>query len=166
MPIEEPLDRLLDGTYQSDLLHILEAEALEREADRRPGLMFGDVEVNRQVERAAVEHVTRLYEHEGWVTLSVESGRQGYDLLARRADEERHLEVKGARGGALDFILTARERERAEHDPDFVCAVVTRALSAEPQLTEIPGSRLFEGGAFEVVAYRVKGSTSVRVQSS
>jgi hypothetical protein len=151
-------DRLLDNSYQLDLLAIIDAEASERTTDeeREEEGGFGDPALNKEVERAAIEFVTTRYQQEEWQVESVETRRLGFDLLARRGHDERHLEVKGLRGGEVDFILTAGEKRRAEVDPAFVCCVLTSALSPEPGYVEIPAQQLLEGKDFTVVAYRVR----------
>src|SRR6266542_908637 len=102
-------DRLLDGQYQQDLLDIMRAESVEREGGVAG---FGCTAVNREVERAAIKFVTARYQQEGWQVVSVESERVGYDLLATKDGDERHLEVKGTGGADVDFILTAGEKRR------------------------------------------------------
>jgi len=146
-------DRLLDGQYQQDLLDIMGAESVEREGGVAG---FGCTGVNREVERAAIKFVTARYQQEGWQVVSVESERVGYDLLATKDGDERHLEVKGTGGADVDFILTAGEKRRAEADPAFVCCVLTSALSSDPGYVEIPAQHLFAGKDFTVVAYRVR----------
>ncbi len=151
-------DRLMDNSYQLDLLAIIEAEASELTTDeeREEEGGFGDPALNKEVERTAIEFVTTRYQQDGWQVESVENRRLGFDLLAQRGRDERHLEVKGLRGAEVDFILTAGEKRQAEVDPVFVCCVLTRALSSDPGYVEIPGEHLLAGRDFAVVAYRVR----------
>lgn len=116
---------------------------------------FGAADLNRQVEQAAVATATADLRAEGWNVESVEQDRIGYDLLCTRDDrEERHIEVKGARGSGLGFIITEGEVQRAEDDPDFWLYLITDALSPEPRLRRYSAEELLRTFTFVPLAYR------------
>jgi hypothetical protein len=102
------------------------------------GAGFGTPENNKRVERAAVRHVMHHYESQGWSVKNVSSENQGYDLICKRSGEERHVEVKGARGDGQQFILTAKELNAWTTDRCFALAFVGSALSAKPSLSFFP----------------------------
>lgn len=89
-----------------------------------------DREVDRLVERRAIEAAKRHLGNLGW---SVVADRQragvGYDLEMMRDGRALHVEVKGMRGGNIEFNMTAKEWWRAREDPLFVVAAVTDVLS-------------------------------------
>jgi hypothetical protein len=116
------------------------------------GAGFGDAEANREVERAAVAHVTMLLIKEGWIVTSKERDKIGYDLLSVRGNDERHVEVKGVRGSVPDFLITCRERDLARSDPMFSLFVVTNALDS-PAVRSIPGIELEKRYRFEAWQY-------------
>lgn len=95
---------------------------------------FGDAEMNRRVERAAVRHVMRHFKREGWAIDDRQRDKCGYDLHATRGRQELHLEVKGTRGDEPGFILTANEEACAAADGAFRLCIVTSALSNRPRL--------------------------------
>lgn len=102
------------------------------------GAGFGTPEQNKLVERAAVRHVVRHYKSQGWSVSDVSSENHGYDLICKGSGEERHVEVKGARGDGQQFILTTKERNAWTKDKRFVLAFVGNALSAKPSLSFFP----------------------------
>jgi len=102
------------------------------------GAGFGTPENNKRVERAAVRHVMRHYKSQGWSVKDVSSDNHGYDLICKGSGEERHVEVKGARGDGQQFILTAKELNAWTTDRRFVLAFVGSALSAKPSLSFFP----------------------------
>jgi hypothetical protein len=103
------------------------------------GAGFGEPAQNRLVEQAAVRHVRKHYVAGGWSVEDVSADRCGYDLRCRRGRTERHVEVKGARGGGQQFIITAGELARWEGDGRFVLAFVGYSLRTSPSLTFFPG---------------------------
>lgn len=136
--------------------HLTEPEeSSPTEKGPRAGAGFGDAEANREVERAAVEYVKRRYEERGWSVDSVESEKCGYDLRCSMAGEERHIEVKGVSGSAVQCILTAGELRCARQDPQFVLAIVTSALSEEPLHLEWEGFEVDDEFLVEPISYRL-----------
>lgn len=103
------------------------------------GAGFGSAEQNREVEKAAIQHVTAAYESEGYEVSSVEAARCGWDLTATRGKEELHLEVKGIAGSLVRFFLTANEYRTAVVDPNWILVAVTDALD-EPGWYELDGA--------------------------
>lgn len=102
---------------------------------RAIGAGFGDVEMNRKVERAAVAAVTRKLEDEGWEVISVEQAKLGYDLRCTRGKAKRLVEVKGIQGSKTAFFITEAEvRKWQDKASPSEVAVVTSALS-KPTIT-------------------------------
>jgi hypothetical protein len=118
------------------------------------GAGFGDPELNKRVERRAVEHVTKQYEDAGWTVESVEADKCGYDLLCKNGGDEEHVEVKGVRGAALSFIITAGEVRRAKRDSRFVLQVVTETLSERARSHRFTRAEFEERFALAEIAYR------------
>src|SRR5438046_6102159 len=116
---------MLRALWEDD--SVMAAAVHEAEAAARGG-GFGEAVLNRQVETAAVSHVTKLLRSEGWSVKSVEAERIGFDLLCRRGQEWRHVEVKGVRGPYPSFVITEGELRRAKEDPCFWLFVVTNAI--------------------------------------
>ena len=128
--------------------------APELEQNIRAGAGFGDPETNKQVERSAVEYVTKQYEAAGWSVISVEADKCGYDLLCKKGAREEHVEVKGGRGAEPSFIITAGEVRRAQGDPRFVLQVVTGTLTAKPQAHRYTGAEFIEHFNLVELAYK------------
>ena len=138
----EEAERIAWGNA-SDLLDNAEPEPTEQLIKSGGG--FGNPETNKKVERAAVSHVRRQYESDGWQVISVESEKRGYDLLCSKGARGEHVEVKGVQGAIPSFIVTANEVKQAHNDTAFVICVVTLALSDDPKLHRFSG-REFIGG--------------------
>ena len=119
------------------------------------GAGFGDALTNRKVEEAAVEVVSAFYTRSGWEVHSVEADRIGFDLLCVKGEEEEHVEVKGIKGDALSFFMTAGEAERARIDPNFTLCVVTEALTA-PKMRCFSGREFLQKFALRPVTYRAE----------
>jgi hypothetical protein len=120
----EPLLELLKASRAS------EAEEFEETiAAKVAGGGFGSAEENQRVEQAAIDHVRRHFEKDGWSIQDRQRDRCGYDLHVARDGEELHLEVKGTRATEPGFILTANELACADSDPAFRLCVVTDALT-------------------------------------
>jgi hypothetical protein len=121
---------------------------------RSKGSGFGTAEMNVQVERAAVNAVTRQYQAAGWRVASVESQKIGYDLLCESGEEREHVEVKGTRGNVGSFIITEGERQRADQDSQFRLCLVMKALEVEPAIQTYDSTQLNELFHFIPLAYR------------
>jgi Domain of unknown function (DUF3883) len=117
---------------------------------------YGNTVTNKEVERAAVDFVTRSYEEQGWLVDSVESERCGFDLLCRKGRKIARVEVKGSTGSALQFILTAAEFRRAREDQRFVLAWVRDALSPTPQLEQWSSKSFLEDFDIQACQYWAK----------
>lgn len=117
---------------------------------------FGDSETNREVETAAVDHVTESYRVSGWKVVSVEREKCGFDLLCTKAGAERHVEVKGCSGEEVRFIITAKEYAAAFSDPLFRVAVVVRALQESREATEFTGKQLQDNFDYRPIQYSAR----------
>lgn len=92
------------------------AEAIEqaagRSASRRRGQGFQlDQAAKVAVEAHAMNAATEFYD-ESWEVTDVH-GRKSYDLVCRRDDEVKHVEVKGTTTDGTDVILTPNEVRHA-----------------------------------------------------
>ena len=114
---------------------------------------FGDPAKNKEVERAAVEHVMGLLTGEGWQVKSVEDEKCGYDLQCVRPGSERHVEVKGIGGSMVGFIITQGELGRARNDPEFALYAVTEARSERRKAHPYTGSEMENAFDFRPLQY-------------
>jgi hypothetical protein len=126
--------------------------------DETPGAsaetrLFGDAQENARTEQAAIRVVTAMLTAEGWDISSVERDRCGYDLVCRRGRQERHVEVKGTRGPAEAFIMTAGELRCATTNPQFELFVVGRALEISPTVERWTGRSFEEAFQLEPLQY-------------
>ena len=100
------------------------------------GAGFGTPEQNLAVEHSAVAAVIDFYGDE-WRAKDVSVDKVGWDITFthKKTREVAKVEVKGLSGDRHVVLLTANELRAAKDEPDWVLAVVTRALST-PQVTE------------------------------
>lgn len=117
------------------------------------GAGFGNSEINRQVEQAAILHITNDYQKKGWTVKSVESEKCGYDLLCTKNSFQEHVEVKGIQGNLISFIITSGEVRQSQVDEFFFLCAVTLALS-NPTLHRFSASEFREKFALEPISYR------------
>jgi Domain of unknown function (DUF3883) len=121
----------------------------------RGGAGFGSYEENKKVETAAISHVRREYRQNGWKVKSVEQDKCGYDLLCSRRGVEEHVEVKGVRGPAPIFTITAAEVRRAARDDRLLVFVVTAALK-NPQPHRLTGTAFLKRYQLEPLNFRAE----------
>lgn len=121
---------------------------------------FGDPEMNRQIEIAAVQCVTEAYRTNGWTVVSVERKRCGYDLRCTKRAAERHVEVKGCAAEVVRFIITAKEHAAAFADPLFRAAVVLRALDESRELVEFTAKQLQTSFEYRPIQFRARRISS------
>lgn len=143
---------LLEDIWYSEVDESDEEDA-ETEIDAENGCVK-DSELRRQIEQAAVAHVTAALTREGWVVESVEAERCGYDLHCTQGDQERHVEVKGTQGEQPAFIITAQELLCADEDDAFELWVVVKALADEPTAHRYTGEELRKQFRLQAVQYR------------
>jgi len=117
---------------------------------------YGDPTRNKEVESAAVEHVTSRLTEDRWQVKSVENEKCGYDLQCVRPGAEAHVEVKGIGGSIVGFIITQGELATARNDPSFALYAVTEVLSQRPKVHVYTGSELQNAFAFRPLQYFAK----------
>jgi len=118
------------------------------------GAGFGTPEENRKVEQAAIQFVMNWYQEDGWEVLSVEQKKCGYDLHCTKADEEEHVEVKGIRGNAPQFMMTASEVNLSHSDPAFRLCLVLNALT-NPSLSYLTGREFTQQAQLTPLTFRI-----------
>ncbi|MDA2921132.1 DUF3883 domain-containing protein [Desulfobacterota bacterium AH_259_B03_O07] len=115
---------------------------------------FGDVEKNREIEKAAISFVTKLYEKRGWSVESVENEKRGFDLLCTKNGLDENVEVKGVEGTKYSFPITAGEVRQARENPVYVIYIVTSALSKHHKSKWFKGKEFIKEFKIEPVQYR------------
>lgn len=138
---------------------------LQRIKDSRPAPLrpkgggrgggFGEAKMNPRVEKAAVRRVVKLLRSRGFTVRSREREKLGYDLDAvKEPRTELHVEVKGASGSEIGFVITAREVKRAWSDSAFRLMVVTDAMAPPlARVHEYLGRDLKRRFALKAVSY-------------
>lgn len=143
-----PSDRIPSGNVEGH------AHAGKDTRDAHTGAGFGDPAENKAVELAAVRVVVKTYEGGNWSVRSVERERCGFDLECSKDGVIENVEVKGVRGIAPCFIITAGEVAQARTNAKFVLVVVTSALSASPKLTKYSGAEFCQRFELSAIQYR------------
>ncbi len=126
-----------------------------------------DTQRRQQVERAAVDHVTRCFVDLQWDVDDVSSDNLGWDLEARRLGQLLRIEVKGQSGGTIGTELTPSEyAAMKKYSPEGYClCVVTDSLDENPTLHRF----VYRGDEDEwedeesTVRLRLKKRTSARI---
>jgi len=117
---------------------------------------FGTPEMNRKVEKAAVNRVSRMYRSKGWSVISVEHKKLGFDLFCKMGTKVKKAEVKGVKGRTLGFLMTGGEFRKASEDSHFVLHVVIDALSKHPQVKTWTGKAMLRDFQFAPIQYQVQ----------
>jgi hypothetical protein len=116
----------------------------------------------------AVRFVRAKLRREGYKVRSRESEVCGYDLHATRSNRELHVEVKGTSRDQPRFFLTLSEGRKAETDPDWRLAVVTRAKSKPFLSPFVAGKQLTRHFQLEPIQWlgTTRSLTTVWIQRS
>jgi hypothetical protein len=81
---------------------------------------------------------------QGWSITDV-SSNSSYDLLCRRGNEERRVEVKGTTGGAATVFLTRNEVVAAQSAPSVAVLAIVHHIPLESETVASGGElKLFE----------------------
>jgi hypothetical protein len=131
------------------------------QARLQAGQGFGDPESNAEVEQAAIKFVAKDYGRRGWIVESVERTKCGYDLECRRGASWEYVEVKGIRGSACSFLLTAGEFAALRQGPGHLLVAVCRAVD-KPTLHRITADDVEKNFRVDPIAYRVVPITAKR----
>jgi superfamily II DNA or RNA helicase len=126
----------------ADITHLGRAWVLPHPERSTPAL--ASMVRDEEVERIAVEFVTRHEEARGWDVESVESETRGFDLISRRPHAEdpktfvevRFIEVKG-RAGIGEIAMTANEYKTAQRLKSDYWLYTVFNCSASPTLHTI-----------------------------
>ncbi|MCX2966277.1 DUF3883 domain-containing protein [Gordonia aquimaris] len=123
------------------------------------GAAFGSPENNTLVEQAAMDAVTKYYETHWQAEVDdVHTYNMGWDLtVTTPAGEEWHVEVKGVSGSLPIVLLTANECRVAEHEDAWELAVVTHALSDEPEVTVYDADQVLRNSQPQTVRADLRG---------
>jgi hypothetical protein len=135
-----------------DVANGVHAESTEVEAQIGAG--FGDAVENSLVESAAIRAVVESYENDGWSARSVERDKCGFDLVCSKGAIVENVEVKGIKGEATCFLITAGEVEQARTNPNFFLVVVTSALSQTPVSNKYSGNEFLQRFDLRPIQYK------------
>ena len=129
----------------------------------QPGQGFGlDSAQRLAVELRAMAVVEADYVSRGWAVKNV-SESSPYDLLCRRDNDVRHVEVKGTTGSASVVLLTKNEVTAARADPSAAVLAVVHGIRLvdDPQGPRAVGGKLLsfepwtiEEEALEALVFR------------
>ena len=117
---------------------------------------FGSPEMNRKVEKAAVNRVSKMYRSKGWSVISVEHKKLGFDLFCKKGTKVKKAEVKGVKGRNVGFLMTSGEFRKASEDSHFVLHVVIDALSKHPQVKTWSGKAMLRNFQFAPIQYQAQ----------
>lgn len=123
-------------------------------SETQTGAGFGNPGENKIVESAAIQAVVKTYRVDGWLVQSVERDRCGYDLICSKGEMVQNVEVKGVKGDALCFNITAGEVDQARNNPKFYLVVVTSALSPTFKITKYSGAEFCRRFTLNPIQYR------------
>lgn len=109
--------------------------AAERSSGRRTRSGQGfrlDAAERQVIERRAEVVAMSHYRHDGWDVEDVSREPVSYDLRLTRADEHRHVEVKGTTSAGHQVMLTRSEVERQKEFHPLNALVIVRNIDLVP----------------------------------
>ncbi|WP_423193710.1 DUF3883 domain-containing protein [Cupriavidus sp. H18C2] len=113
---------------------------------------FADPQTRWEIELAAIQYVTRELERKGFIVEDRQRENRGYDLLARRGQEELFYEVKGTDAIAPRFFISRNERNFSKRNQNWRLAVVTSAR-ANPTLLVLTAAEMEARFTFDCLAW-------------
>jgi hypothetical protein len=132
-----PISRLVRGVWFSADLLLRGAPGVAREIKAAMQDAAGEVaslgrargfqtgrDMGVAVEVLAMNAATEFYSAQGWTVQDVQ-GIEGYDLVCRRGDEVRRVEVKGTMRGGAEIMLTPNELRHAREDENAALFVLS-----------------------------------------
>lgn len=135
-----------------DIAGILFLESVEAVSVTVRGGGFADPQTRREIELAAIRYVTQELEAQGFAVEDRQRENCGYDLLARREQEEFLYEVKGTDEIAPRFFISRNERNCSTLNKNWRLAVVTSAR-ANPTLHVLTPVEMENRFTFECLAW-------------
>jgi hypothetical protein len=125
-----------------------------RSSDSEVAAAFGDLETNRQIEKAAVALIIQDYRRQGWTVKSRERDRVGYDLECSRGALKELVEVKGRRGSSQQVIVTHGELREARSRANWILCIVTNAMT-KPRIHRYEGAALADHFDLKPLAHQL-----------
>ncbi|WP_233886397.1 DUF3883 domain-containing protein [Paraburkholderia flagellata] len=136
----------------SDIAGILFLESVEAVSVTVRGGGFADPQTRREIEEAAINFVKQELRAQGFAVEDRQRENCGYDLLARRGQEEILYEVKGADAVVPRFFISRNERRCSMLNENWRLAVVTSARTT-PRLHVLTPAEMEERFTFECLAW-------------
>ncbi len=109
-------------------------------------------EKQRELDILALETAIQQYQADGWQVETVELRQAGYNLVCTRDGIQEDVNVKGVVGDLPMFMISAREVEQAQHNPNFVLWAVTSILD-HPNPRRWSGAEMLEKYNLKPVKY-------------
>ena len=103
------------------------------------GAGFADAQTRKEIEVAAVAHVTRVLKQRGFKVRDRQRENRGYDLIAESATSRLLVEVKGTDAPEPRFFLTRNELRCSALEADW-CLFVVCSARQSPVLFEYSAS--------------------------
>ena len=116
------------------------------------GAGFADAQTHKEIEVAAVAHVTRVLKQRGLKVLDRQRDNRGYDLLAKSATSRLLVEVKGTDAPEPRFFLTRKEMRCSALEADWRLFVVCSARQS-PVLFEYSASEMHSQLLLDALAW-------------
>lgn len=130
-------------------------------SERVPRRRTASTEVNRAIEKSAIELVKCAFDRSGWkLARDRQADGAGYDLDFVSGAQRRKVEVKGIQGDRLEFNLTPKEFWRAKEDPEFLLVAVTGALDEGRRRIHVVSRESLLGMPRIATGYRVSPEAS------
>lgn len=113
---------------------------------------FPDSKTRKEIENAAIKHVTNFLKKEGFQVDDRQDENLGYDLLATKDTVTRFIEVKGTDGQEPRFFITRNESKFADENCEWFIYIVCLARKS-PQLHVFTGREMHQKFTFDPLAW-------------
>ena len=113
---------------------------------------FADAQTRKEIEVAAVAHVTSVLKQRGFKVRDRQRDNRGYDLIAESATSRLLLEVKGTDAPEPRFFLTRNEMRCSALEADW-CLFVVCSARQSPVLFEYSASDMQHQFQLEPLAW-------------
>ena len=115
---------------------------------------FPNIETKKKIELAAIRTVKQYYKKNGFNIYDRQADNCGYDLLIKKGNQIKKIEVKGTSSLEQRFYLSRKEKF-ASIDPLWRLIVVTEVLSI-PKLKIYSASEMESSFKFDAICWECK----------
>lgn len=149
---KETIEYHLGNRKPEEVAGVLFLASVEEPKIAMIGGGFPDAATRKEIEDAAIKHVTNSLKKDGFQVDDRQNENLGYDLLAIKDTVTRFIEVKGTDNPEPRFFITRNESKFADENSEWFIYIVCMARRS-PQLHVFTGREMRQKFSFSPLAW-------------